>query len=386
MMSNQVLYAIMYLIINCISVMLIIIIGLKSNGLSKMVAQRNFSKALNSQVIFFLSDTFYVLALSGLLIYNATVVISLKTVYFFSTTLMCYYWFLYFEYLQDSPLVKSRRNVRFSSVLVWIMAGLLFINLFTGILFYVDGDGMYKRGSLFLIQYILSYIYVLITCFRALLGVFPEKNHARKRTLILLALFPVVPAIAGILQFIYPQLPLACGALSLATLIMYLNWTDQMISIYPLTRLNNRNQLNYTFDMWVKEQNSDKPLYLFIIDADHFKQINDRYGHIEGDEALISIAEALRSGCTKLKSRASIARFGGDEFVILAHADEMETDTVKKSIREALEITNKEMQRPYALSVSIGVTKVNPNTSLSEVVTQADKELYVEKRNRADSL
>ena len=250
MISSQMAYAISYLEINIISVVLIAIVKYKTKGLSKMVAQRNFAMSIHALMWFFLSDTFYVMMKCGILPYNRIAVMVTKEIYFFSTTLMCFFWFVYFEYIQDSPFVKSIRRIRIASVLVWIMGLLLIVNCFTGILFYVDSNNVYCRGPLFVLQYVLSYIYVVITCMRALFGIFQKEKYAMRGTLILLAIFPVAPALAGVIQFIYPQLPLACATLSLATLVLYLNWTDQIISIDPLTKLSNRKHLLYNYEQW----------------------------------------------------------------------------------------------------------------------------------------
>ena len=84
----------------------------------------------------------------------------------------------------------------------------------------MDDAGVYRRGPFFILQYLLSYIYVFAACGHALLGSFRRENLSRRRLLRSLALFPIAPAGAGIVQFVYPQLPVACIALSFATLIL----------------------------------------------------------------------------------------------------------------------------------------------------------------------
>jgi predicted signal transduction protein with EAL and GGDEF domain len=274
------------------SVVLIAIIRRKTQGLSKMVAQQNFANSIDAEVVFFLSDTYFVLTRSGFLPYSKSALLISKEIYFFSTTLMCFFWFVYFEHMQGSPFVQSRSRVWASSVLVWVMGVLLVLNRFTGILFYVDHQG-YHRGPLFLIQYLISYAYVFVTCSRALIGLFQKDRYADRSLLLSLAVFPIAPAAAGILQLVYPQLPVACAVLALCTLILYLNWLDQMISIDPLTKLNNRKQLLHHYQQWARGSGDDTPLYLLMIDANKFKQINDTYGHIQGDAALVRIADAL---------------------------------------------------------------------------------------------
>jgi hypothetical protein len=151
-MNIQTTYAIMYLEINLFSVILVAIIGIRTAGLTKMVAQRNFAMSICAEIVFFLSDTLYVLMAEGFLPYSNAGVMMLKSVYFFSTALMCFYWFLYFEHLQGSSLVMNRKYVRILAVLVVIIAALLIINVFSGILFYVDKDGVYRRGPFFVLQ------------------------------------------------------------------------------------------------------------------------------------------------------------------------------------------------------------------------------------------
>ena len=380
-MTSQTLYALVYLEINLMAVVLIWIILRKSSGLSRMVAQRNFAMTVYAEMLFFLSDTVAVMITSGLLPLGAAGLMAAKEIYFFSTTLMCFCWFVYFEHLQGSPFVRNRRAIRRSSVLVWVMGILLIVNLFTGILFYVDAEGNYHRGKLFAVQYLLSYVYVFFTSFRAFLGLFDEQKRSRRKLLRALALFPLAPAVAGIVQFLYPELPLACAALSIATLVMYMMWIDDMISLDPLTRLNNRKQLAFQYEQWQKGNDHDS-VYLLMIDANKFKQINDTYGHIQGDAALVRIADALRNACSGLPRRTNIARFGGDEFVVFVREDSPEEIAgLCEKIRAELKSLNEAASSPYDLTVSIGTTKVRPGVTLKDAIAEADRKLYEDKKS-----
>lgn len=374
------LYPILYLEINLASVMLVLFIRFKTLGISKMVSQRTFSSAIDAEVVFFLSDTVAVLISCGLIPAGRAGLLAAKSIYFFSTALMCFFWFIYFEHLQGSQFVANRRLVLLSSCLVWIMGILLIVNLFNGMLFYVDGSGVYRRGPLFGIQYLLSYTYVFAACGHALVGCFQQKHLSQRRLLISLALFPVAPAIAGLLQFIYPELPVACITLAGATMILYQNWLDELISVDPLTRLNNRKQLVYHFDQWQRREDT-APLYLLLIDANKFKQINDTFGHAEGDAALVKIADALRMACRGLPHRANIARYGGDEFVVLARVDRPdEVSELTNRIHECLEKLNQ--GSPYALTVSVGTAKAVKGSKLENLLREADAGMYREKKKQ----
>ena len=152
---------------------------------------------------------------------------------------------------------------------------------------------------------------------------------------------------------------------------------ENMVSVDPLTRLNNRKQLAYHYDHWQKSGDGTDH-YLFLIDADKFKSINDIHGHIQGDQALVRIAEALRLACRNLPGRANIARYGGDEFVILAETDKPEN--LCTQIRERLSEINARDPVPYELTVSIGVTKVEIGMSMADAIAKADQKMYQEKR------
>jgi len=372
--------ALMCLEINLISVVLVALIHYKTSGLTKMVAQRNFAMAIDAQMVFFVSDTLFAMMFYGVFPQVPALEILAKEVYFMSTALLCFYWFVYFEHLQESPFVKSRKRVWMSSVLVWIVGILLFINLFTGICFHVDENGTYGRGPLFILLYVFSYAYVFFTCIRAFTRLFKRQYYSQRKMLIKLALFPVAPAIAGIIQFFLPELPVACAALSIATLIIYMDWTDEMISVDPLTHLNNRKMIDYYYEQWQDNKEDNASLYLLMVDANKFKSINDTYGHLEGDKALIRIADAMRLALRGHNRRFIIARYGGDEFVVLIWDEsEVAIENLKARIGRTLHRLNKEANSPYELSVCIGSEKASHDIALKDLIELADEHLYAEK-------
>ena len=380
-------YALLYLVINLFSLALIGIILHRTTGLSKMMSQRNFAMSIVAEMVFFVSDTMFVLINEGLLDFGTTwnniARGACKEIYFFATSLMCFFWFEYFELTREKPFVKEQRHVKYTSSAVVAMAVLLVINLFTGILFYIDEAGVYHRGSLFILTYIISYIYVVVECIRTIHDTLDKSYSGDRFTLLLFTLFPLAPGLAGICQYIYPRLPIACGVLALTTLVLYLDWIDKLISLDPLTGLNNRKQLNHSYEHCARSLGSDDTIYLMMIDADRFKSINDNYGHIQGDNALKNIAEALRLACKGLPKRANIARYGGDEFAVLFEAGDPETaESLKKSINETLEEVNRRTKIPFELKVSIGVAATDGKLSLKELIDIADEAMYKDKNIR----
>ena len=126
-------------------------------------------------------------------------------------------------------------------------------------------------------------------------------------------------------------------------------------------------------------------MFMLYADIDNLKEINDTFGHKEGDAALIETANILKSN---YRESDIIARIGGDEFVVIpvgTAGDDIEkiVDRLKKS----LEIYNSERKHEYRLSLSIGVTYYDPENpfSIEELLIQADKLMYEHKKNKKKS-
>jgi diguanylate cyclase (GGDEF)-like protein/PAS domain S-box-containing protein len=120
---------------------------------------------------------------------------------------------------------------------------------------------------------------------------------------------------------------------------------------------------------------------LVSIDLDGFKGVNDVYGHAEGDVALRRIANVLRIA---FRDSDIIARFGGDEFVVLALDCGEMRDTLIERVMTALEADNVRAARPYSLSLSIGTARFDPfaRVPIDQLMAEADVKLYEEKRRR----
>lgn len=136
---------------------------------------------------------------------------------------------------------------------------------------------------------------------------------------------------------------------------------------------------------WTQAQRDRTPLSLLIIDVDYFKQYNDRYGHIQGDECLRQVAQLL-AGVLQ-RPRDFLARFGGEEFVIvLPETDEAAAHMVAERCRDKLAlagIAHAESAIGQVLTISIGAGTVvpRPDEEPRRFIDQVDSQLYQAKRN-----
>ena len=123
------------------------------------------------------------------------------------------------------------------------------------------------------------------------------------------------------------------------------------------------------------EQAEQGNLSLLMIDIDHFKQVNDKFGHQTGDAVLRQVADTLRQHC---RATDIVGRYGGEEFLVLMPTTTAEGATrVAEKLRAAVEGLASD---PIAVTISIGLASTNPNhPTLQETLSHADQALYAAK-------
>ncbi len=158
-----------------------------------------------------------------------------------------------------------------------------------------------------------------------------------------------------------------------------------------LTGVANRRRFDALIEVeWSEARKSQKPLSLIIVDIDLFKQYNDHYGHVRGDECLKRVAQALGTGATR--ERDLIARYGGEEFVlVLPETDEEGAVAVGARCRDTLlmeGIAHETSTVARTVTVSMGVGTIVPRADdkAQEFIDEIDKRLYRAKRAGRNSL
>ncbi len=153
-----------------------------------------------------------------------------------------------------------------------------------------------------------------------------------------------------------------------------------------LTELSNRRHVAEKLNSELLRFNRYGEIFSVIVfDVDHFKKINDQYGHRVGDQTLVAIAERARG---QLREVDTLGRWGGEEFLILLpQTDYM--GVLKKAVTMCEEFSDTPIINQLFISVSCGVTTVSHGDSMETLLDRADKALYIAKengRNRAIGL
>jgi diguanylate cyclase (GGDEF)-like protein len=156
-----------------------------------------------------------------------------------------------------------------------------------------------------------------------------------------------------------------------------------------LTGLFNRRHFDATLDAeWRRGFRTRRAISMLMIDIDSFKELNDRYGHLRGDDCLRQIGQALQQH--PRRGYDLIARYGGEEFVLLLPETELDSAVnIAESIRQTVKrlgLANKGSSVDDVVTVSIGVASRIPDASenATSIVGAADSALYAAKRNGKD--
>ena len=197
-------------------------------------------------------------------------------------------------------------------------------------------------------------------------------------------MYPALFFLFAAIQSLNWKMPLLCYVVMASDVFVYINYSDSLVSIDPLTKIPNRNGLiRYLTERMKKEDTNN--LYVFAVDIDDLDSINANYGRSEGDRALIVTANALK----KFRNEAHkcyASRYYSDEFVIVSDIEteeelELFTEHVRNYISNAA-ITN---GLAYYLRVSIGYShyeKYSRTETITGLIEEADKAMTENKEQR----
>ena len=118
-----------------------------------------------------------------------------------------------------------------------------------------------------------------------------------------------------------------------------------------------------------------------MIDLDGFKRINDTWGHPEGDNALVTLAGVLKKACGPFRKRPYIARYGGDEFIVVMEGSADDAAALCELIRKTMDEANRSIEA-YDISLSIGEAEWREGMTPKEAIAEADRELYLIKSKK----
>lgn len=159
---------------------------------------------------------------------------------------------------------------------------------------------------------------------------------------------------------------------------IYTNITEQKelirkVEIDPLTGIYNRSKLHLLLINKIEQAYFENSTFsILFIDIDHFKSINDRYGHLEGDRILVEFSNLIRGS---LRSSDLFCRWGGEEFIIILDKTDIKNAyQIAEKLRNLIQKHNFALDHP--LTLSIGISEYNSQVSIDNTIKAADQAMY----------
>lgn len=281
-------------------------------------------------------------------------------------------WILYFEFkvFDDIKRVKKVLPVVIVPYIgVWI---LVVINFFTSSIFYIDASNHFQPAQYYFLAEILVYVPIILYLFTVL----ASREKLNSQVLSTIAYFFLIPIVAVLIQVFNKGIAIIWPAMTLVTVVAFiLIETDELMRDH-LTGLYSKGYFDRTIKNLLRKKQS---FSLLMIDLDDFKSINDEYGHVSGDQALIVISSILSSN---IKHGDIACRVGGDEFmIVLIDNDQWSYEKVSSRMKEELVNYNRKQLVPYSLSMSVGGYHIDGNKEIkiNDLLKNVDAKMYKDK-------
>ncbi|SFL52179.1 diguanylate cyclase (GGDEF) domain-containing protein [Lachnospiraceae bacterium KH1T2] len=351
------------------------------NGTAKQKEIATFEKVLISFAAFLVTDMVWSAGYYGIIHIPTITNAFIESITFTEAVILGFFWlrFVQAELEESFTEIKLRRQIEKIPVLIQVAVTAL--SPFTQELYKFNENGTVAEGFFYMIMVICGFSYPLYGAIYTVIAAKKSRNHIRAKKYMELNLFFILPAFGEVLDMYMTGTPVMAFALFAGIFIVFINQQESRINEDSLTRLNNRRRAEEYLEDAIDQTSESDPLYVFMIDANKFKDINDNYGHNEGDHALKIITEAIKRTVHDFPSFAG--RWGGDEFVIAGYRSNIgDPVNFSKSLKNCLEdIVGKENIN-YNLTLSIGYTCCCVRTeSLIDVIERADIELYRDKKS-----
>ena len=297
-------------------------------------------------------------------------------------SVMCWQIFVYAELYQKSQALDSLITRILASVPCIINIFMLIVSPFTGLYFDISGEIM-TRGILYPLMIVLCVGYVIVSMFLNLVRRSRMTKYERD-SFPLMAVYPAIFALAGIMQTMSWKIPIMCYAIVIADILVYLSYTDSLVLIDHLTHIPNRNGLIRHLSERLGQPNPDT-LHVFAVDIADMSDINSSYGRIEGDRVLVLTAGALKK-LSEEEHKCYVSRYYGDEFIVTAEIkDDEELGLFVEHIHNYVNNAGIAERLHYHLRVSIGWSKYEAfsrTETISGLIGEADRTLTETKEQR----
>lgn len=282
-------------------------------------------------------------------------------------------WVMFVDWKVHKDGARLKMVAIWASLPALVLAGALVGNIAGEYFFTISEANVYARGPLCMAVLGFPYIYIAAS----VVEVYCAKE-VHKCLFFPISLFVLPAVIGGVAQAIFFGISVFWASIAIGLTAVYMSKQKEVSYTDPLSKIYNRKYMTYILE---KKSMSKTPCAGIMIDVDQFKRINDKFGHLVGDQA---IADTGRILTESVPCDAIASRFAGDEFVIIIPTQDITKvldviDVINKNVREF----NAKGERPYKLSYSIGYSIYVPGcNTIDQFVNEMDQDMYNVKKKK----
>lgn len=366
-------YYIEYVLINIMCLLISIIIASRVNsdvGNDLEVYWYHF--IISMVILFIMTDvTSFILKHQVIHLINGFI---FKYIRCIISVIIAYGWFR-FTLVKVNRKLAETTIIKYTSFIPVIITAI--IVCCTDDIYKLTTDNHVIHGDYYRLQWVIPGMYFLMIVITVIEAARKTKSLTKKKEYYSLLLIGLGPSLGAIVSFFMDSLPVVVPATLASMLMIFMNLQDGRIHTDVLTSLYNRRATDeYLIERLAKAKM--KPFIIYMIDVDNFKNINDTLGHKNGDLVLQIVAEAMRF--TTKHYDGFIARWGGDEFIIVL--DEEKVDQAENIINLMNYFFKYYLFQHHLsedFSLSIGYKKCQQELKLAELYHQVDQEMYQQK-------
>lgn len=375
------MYAISYLELNtCCLIIMALIMYRQIQSSDKRMTSKTFIELLVSAMIYVFLDMLCGLQQNKVIHLSVAASGILNVAFFISSYVLTYLAYVFTECELGKTWILEPKKKALSLVPAILLSIMAIATLKWHFFFYIDSSGMYQKGSLYMILLPFVYIYILLIAFRIVI-MYPQKRYyAFRGKLEMVAGVVIFPLIAGVLQAFFTGISIICFGLTLGIIQVFTAFLTNRITMDELTQINNRTKLMQYLENYIESHEAQEKtdLRFLMIDLDDFKSINDTYGHLEGDKALIRTASVLKR--TMSGHPGILARYGGDEFCIAGEMEEKDVEKLIENLYKNLNVINAKAHCSYDIGMSVGCAQFTKEVhTIPDLINRADEDLYQRK-------
>lgn len=285
-------------------------------------------------------------------------------------------WASYVDIELNSNETRTIKRLKILSIPAIMLSLIALSTPLTSLAFTIDSNNIYSRTLFIYFNTAVCIFYILYSFFLLI----EKRGIIDKKSLYCFLMFPMPPVIGTIAQVGHYGVVSVWAGTTISVLLTYITIQNRKMNTDPLTGLYNRRQLNDYLDKKITDSVRGKSFSLLMIDIDDFKGVNDTYGHSLGDYYLEKTAKLIRES---LRAQDFIARYGGDEFVVILDTlDQDHLELMVSRIKDNLSLFNLTSKVKLNLSIGYDIYKSESGQKSHDYFMYIDQLMYDEKRKK----